>query len=73
MSSMGLDSKMSAEMGLRAFTALLRCFEESTSVSVPPTRLAIMRAPGPAPLVRMPCTTAVRMPGHSAFATPLQP
>ena len=47
---MGLDSKMSAEMGLLAFTPLLRCFEESTSVSVPPTRLAIMRAPGPAPL-----------------------
>ena len=47
---MGLGSKMSAEMGLLSFTALLRCFEASTSVRAPPTRLAIMRAPGPAPL-----------------------
>ena len=45
---MGLGSKMSAEMGLLAFTALLGCFEASTSVRAPPIRLAIMRAPGPA-------------------------
>ena len=50
MSSMGLVRKMSAEMGLLAFTALIGCFEASTSVRAPPTRLAIMRAPGPAPL-----------------------
>ena len=42
---MGLGSKMSAEMGLLALTALLGCFEASTSVRAPPTRPAIMRAP----------------------------
>ena len=64
MSSMGLVRKMSAEMGLLAFTALIGCFEASTSVRAPPTRLAIMRAPGPAPLSP-----------HALhyFATPLQP
>ena len=50
MSSMGLGSKMSAEMGLLAFMALLGCFEAPTFVRALPTRSAIMRAPGPAPL-----------------------
>ena len=47
---MGLGSKMSAEMGLLAFMALLGCFEAPTFVRALPTRSAIMRAPGPAPL-----------------------